>query len=292
MPDNDLVRLDCPQCNQRIALPRDNPAVEIGCPKCDVGSRLERSENGEIAQANLLSPTDNRPSRGSTLLNRFRPQKRHAGLLFALLVFLGIYFLGVPFLMFRWALKKAEKGDVAAQMEVALHYETGDGPWRSYPDAVHWYVRASSQGHHGAMHLLFGGLQFKRSGNPARVNVAQEMAALTDAQAFAIVLNRRPIADVQKWVEFDPIARRILEDLADRGSSLARLRVARVLYDHFGFDDEVKKHFEKAMRSGLDDCLSRKEFEHAGPDTQRALRQFRSSWHKINRRIEGQKGND
>lgn len=51
-------------------------------------------------------------------------------------------------------LKKAEAGDVAAQLTLARSYEMGNGRQRDMRQAGHWYARAAKQGNGEAMYAL------------------------------------------------------------------------------------------------------------------------------------------
>jgi hypothetical protein len=227
MPDNDLVRVICPQCDQRIALPRDNPAVEIGCPKCDVGIRLDRTDDGDIAGAELFAPVESQPSVGTGRVNLMQRIRPHTGKLFLLFVVLGIYFIGVPHLMYRWTLKKAEKGDVAAQVELGLRYEKGDGTWQDFTKAIHWYATAAHKGDLNAMFLIHGGLMSQREQSSSRINIAERNAREGRKVLAELMSKRWPMEEhIRQNIRLDPLAEAFLTSHAKRGSSIALVHLA------------------------------------------------------------------
>lgn len=213
--------------DQRIALPRDNPAVEIGCPKCDVGIHLERLGDGGIGGVETFAPEESQPATaagGVNLMQRIRP---HGGKLFLLIVSLGIYFIGVPYLMFQWTLKKAEKGDVAAQVELGLRYEKGDGTWQDFTQAIRWYASAADKGDLNAMFLIHGALMPQNEPSGSRINVAERNVREKRQVLAELMTKRWPMEDhIKQNIRIDPLAKAFLTSHAERGSSIALVHLA------------------------------------------------------------------
>ena len=222
--DDSLVRLACPHCDQHIAFPQDNPAVDIQCPQCGIAILLSRSESGEIV--GITHKAEAKPSRFAAVLRAYRPQKRHAGPLFTLLVFLGIYFFGAPWLTFRWALKKAERGDTAAQMEVALRYETGNGPWRDYEQAIWWYSEAANNGELHALFLIHGALASTKQPSDPRITIHDKYGR--EGLVFLAAALSGPDTVRKLFGNFrrDPLAERFLRKHAAAGSAIASIQLA------------------------------------------------------------------
>ena len=254
MSDDDLVRLVCPQCQQPIAFARDNPADEIGCPKCDVGIQLERLADGGIGSVEAFAPESSSPATAVPQTGRFRLQRKHAGLLFTFVVFLGIYFVGIPHLKFRWALKKAKQGDVAAQMDVALRYEAFGGTWRNFEEAIYWYAEAAGNGDLHAMFLIHGAMAPKKelTSNYITIHDGYGKEALA---VFALSLGKDKATKVPKFFtdayQPDPLGQSVLQDYADRSSAIALVQLARD--NPFSFRFQPSEYTERIASGPLMD---------------------------------------
>jgi len=89
----------------------------------------------------------------------------------ALLLCLAVvhYLVISPWLHFSKVLSAAEDGNVPAQLEVALLFETGSGTWKSFPDAVKWYATAAENGDVKALFVIYGAVAAERSGDEKQI---------------------------------------------------------------------------------------------------------------------------
>jgi TPR repeat protein len=159
------------------------------------------------------------------------------------------YFVISPWLHFSKVLSAAEEGNVPAQMEVALLYETGSGTWQSYPDALKWYATAAENGDMNAMFLLYGAVAAERVGDEDRI-VLVPKGGRNELMGLLMMLGQayqkgdadRPVSkgDLETFdrvsesaggirdYKADPLASAFLEKQAASGSEIAVMQLANV----------------------------------------------------------------
>lgn len=164
-------------------------------------------------------------------------------------------------------LKKAETGDIAAQLKLARSYEVGKGRPRDLRQAGHWYARAAKQGDGDAMYalgiLLYNGetlglgftenleLAWAWFALAADAGVAQAVEARdrTATELSPIRLETAHWTAATLLLEGDRLPRntaaamKYLDWLNERGSPLAALQVA----DMYLSGNRVPQDYEKAM---------------------------------------------
>ncbi|MHC4880266.1 MAG: GYF domain-containing protein [Planctomycetota bacterium] len=171
-----------------------------------------------------------------------------------LLCLAALHYLVIsPWLHFSKVLSAAEEGNVPAQMEVALLYETGTGTWQSYPDALKWYASAAENGDMNAMFLLYGAVASERSGDETRLvltstdgrgqrpEITKELMEKNPLLGLVTMLaeahqdddSDRPLPsdDVDKFnYAADPLASAFLTKQAGDGSAIAMMQLANVAH--------------------------------------------------------------
>lgn len=135
-----------------------------------VESATQASEAGDVESGQATVPVTRKQRLSWLEVRHFLAANRIPVAIALLLCLAAVHYLVIsPWLYFSKVLSAAEEGNVPAQMEVALLYETGSGTWRSYPDALKWYATAAENGNMNAMFLIYGSVAAERTGSEEQI---------------------------------------------------------------------------------------------------------------------------